>query len=166
MLYKVHVFIVWRTNREWVDTMKLIRHVGRMHVCAYVWQLKLNNNKCVQCPSNSIILCTSSMSSLYRDRIQVSVALYQTCVLSCLFIRCKSKKSSIKMYRLGQDHLEMLFGRCHALNGYNDNPTVYSVIWIGSISFRPFLNSLSLTTNGTQSNRKCVGNNCKTSVRR
>lgn len=30
----------------------------------------------------------------------------------------------IPIYRLGQDPLEMFFGRCRACNGHNDNPTV------------------------------------------
>lgn len=40
------------------------------------------------------------------------------------YVEQKHLLACIQTYRLGQDHLEMFFGRCRALNGHNDNPTV------------------------------------------
>lgn len=40
------------------------------------------------------------------------------------YVEQKQLLTCIQTYRLGQDQLEMFFGRCRALNGHNDNPTV------------------------------------------
>lgn len=40
------------------------------------------------------------------------------------YVERKHIMESIPLYWLGQDPLEIFFGRCRSLNGFNDNPTV------------------------------------------
>lgn len=54
----------------------------------------------------------------YISNMRVLKSIYQE------YVAEKQLLTNIKMYRLNQDPLEIFFGRCRALNGRNDNPTV------------------------------------------
>lgn len=97
---RVQVFALFEEAIDYIENLQIIEHVD----------------------SNAKIKILKSRShtgfSGYVSNMRALKLIYQE------YVEQKQILTNIPMHRLGQDHLEIFFGRSRALCGHNDNPTV------------------------------------------